>query len=142
MNKNTTTNCCTLASKHDPLGASCYVVVVVSWYFLIIVALYGAGQIKRKTITGREFRSHLLLNKMKIRIPHDMALVGFTNSNLSEVLNPPLTCVYQPAFLIGQMAAQKLMNLIVNKKRVTEFETTVLPTQFFARNSSLNPSVT
>jgi LacI family transcriptional regulator len=55
---------------------------------------------------------------------------------LADVLNPSLSSIYQPGFEIGKTAAEMLINLIESKRPVTEFETKVLPTQLFIRNSS------
>ncbi|RFZ95810.1 LacI family transcriptional regulator [Mucilaginibacter conchicola] len=78
-----------------------------------------------------------LLTKMGIKIPDDIALVGYTNTTLADVLNPPLTSVYQPAFEMGRKAAEMLLSLILSKHPVTEFETITLPTQLFVRRSTL-----
>jgi LacI family transcriptional regulator len=37
-----------------------------------------------------------------LRIPQDVAIVGFSNSDLVELTNPPLTVVRQPAFEMGK----------------------------------------
>jgi LacI family transcriptional regulator len=78
-----------------------------------------------------------LLHKLGYRIPADIALLGFTNTQLAEVLNPPLSAVYQPGFEMGKKATEMLISIIESKRPVTEFETTVLPTQVFIRASSL-----
>lgn len=78
----------------------------------------------------------LLLHKLKIKIPEEIALLGFTNTQLADVLNPSLSSVYQPGFEIGKNAAEMLISLIESKRPVTAFETKVLPTQLFIRNSS------
>ena len=77
-----------------------------------------------------------LLRKLKIRIPNQIALLGFTNTQLAEVLNPSLSAIYQPGFEIGKKAVEMLISLIESRRPVTEFETTVLPTQLFIRESS------
>lgn len=77
-----------------------------------------------------------LLTKMGISIPKDIALVGYTNTTLADVLNPPLSSVYQPAFEMGSKAAEMLLSLILSKRPVTEFETITLPTELFVRSSS------
>ncbi|WPU97312.1 LacI family DNA-binding transcriptional regulator [Mucilaginibacter sp. cycad4] len=77
-----------------------------------------------------------LLHKLGFRIPADIALLGFTNTQLAEVLNPPLSAVYQPGFEMGKKATEMLISIIESKRPVTEFETTVLPTQVFIRSSS------
>lgn len=78
----------------------------------------------------------LLLQKMKIRIPDEMALLGFSNTQLADALNPPLSTIYQPGFEIGKNAIEMLISIIESKKPVTEFETRALPTQLNIRTSS------
>ena len=78
----------------------------------------------------------LLLHKLKLAIPQDMALIGFTNTPLADVINPSLSTVYQPGFEMGKKATEMLIGLIESKRPVTEFETAVLPTQVFIRDSS------
>ncbi|MEZ2335406.1 LacI family DNA-binding transcriptional regulator [Mucilaginibacter sp. RCC_168] len=77
-----------------------------------------------------------LLHKKNIRIPQDIALVGFSNTVLADVLNPSLTSVHQPAFEIGRKATEMLLSIINSKRPVTEFENVILPTELFIRNSS------
>ncbi|HEY0175424.1 MAG TPA: LacI family DNA-binding transcriptional regulator [Pedobacter sp.] len=76
------------------------------------------------------------LRKLNIRIPEDIALLGFTNTLLADDLNPSLSSVHQPAFEMGKKATEMLLGLINSKRPVTEFETVVLPTKLFIRNSS------
>jgi LacI family transcriptional regulator len=77
-----------------------------------------------------------LLNKLGISIPEEIALIGFTNTLLADVLNPSLSSVYQPGFEMGQKATEMLLNLILSKRPVYEFETVVLPTQLITRKST------
>jgi len=77
-----------------------------------------------------------LLHKLGIKIPGDIALLGFTDTQLADVLNPSLSSVYQPGFEIGKKATEMLISLIESRWPVTEFETVVLPTQVFIRDSS------
>ena len=56
-----------------------------------------------------------LLKKNGYKIPGDMAIVGFTESNLAELTDPPLTSVAQPTFDIGQTAARLLLEQIGSK---------------------------
>ncbi|MET3981085.1 LacI family transcriptional regulator [Mucilaginibacter sp. UYP25] len=77
-----------------------------------------------------------LMNKLKIKIPQEIALIGYTNTTLADVLNPSLSSVYQPGFEMGQKATQKLLELILAKRPVYEFETIVLPTQLVTRDST------
>jgi LacI family transcriptional regulator len=78
----------------------------------------------------------MLLNRLKIKIPQEIALIGYTNTTLADVLNPSLSSVYQPGFEMGQKATQKLLELILAKRPVYDFETLVLPTQLVTRDST------
>lgn len=72
-----------------------------------------------------------------LRVPEDIAMVGFSNSKLFDLFNPPLTIVKQPAFEMGRVATEMLLNLIESRRPVTEFEKKVLPTQMTIRDSSV-----
>ena len=67
-----------------------------------------------------------------------MAIVGFSNSTVVELISPSLTAIKQPAFEMGQVATELLINLIESKRPVTEFEKVVLQTEIFIRDSSPN----
>jgi LacI family transcriptional regulator len=77
------------------------------------------------------------LKTLGLKIPDDVAFVGFTNYGLVELLNPPLSSVNQPAFEMGQVATELLIQLIESKRPVTTFETRVLQTQLCIRDSSV-----
>jgi LacI family transcriptional regulator len=78
-----------------------------------------------------------LMHKFKIKMPADIALLGFTNTRLADILNPALSALVQPGFDIGKAAMEMLITLIESKRPVTEFETKVLPTELFIRESSI-----
>ncbi|HMI78200.1 MAG TPA: LacI family DNA-binding transcriptional regulator [Ferruginibacter sp.] len=78
------------------------------------------------------------LKSIGLKVPDDMAVVGFSNSALVELFNPGLTAVKQPAFEMGQVATELLIKLIESKRPVTEFEKVVLQTELFVRDSSAN----
>ena len=52
------------------------------------------------------------LSKMGIKIGEDISLFGYDQSELSEVLNPPLSVVVQPMDEIGHKAAELLIKRI------------------------------
>ena len=76
------------------------------------------------------------LRNAGVRVPGDLALVGFTNLSVAHLLDPALTCVTQPAFEMGQAATEMLIGLIESKRPVTQFETRVLETTLWTRASS------
>lgn len=77
------------------------------------------------------------LNAVGIKIPEEIALVGFSNSPLVELMSPSLTVVKQPAFEMGQTATELLIKLIESKRPITEFEKIILQTEVFVRKSSV-----
>lgn len=76
------------------------------------------------------------MRKMDLKAPADLAVVGFTNTNVPEIFNPPLTTIRQPAFEMGQVATELLIKMIESKRPITEFETRVLNTELSVRESS------
>jgi LacI family transcriptional regulator len=79
------------------------------------------------------------LAKRNISIPDEIGLVGFTNSLLTEVFHPPMSSIRQPAFEMGQVAMEMLIQIIESRRPVTEFETRVLNTELTIRASSQPP---
>ncbi|NCI47368.1 LacI family DNA-binding transcriptional regulator [Sediminibacterium soli] len=74
--------------------------------------------------------------KKKIRVPDDIALVGFSNLDLTDLLSPSLTVVRQPAFEMGQLSTELLIQQIESKKPVKDFAKKILPPQLFTREST------
>jgi LacI family transcriptional regulator len=70
------------------------------------------------------------------KVPQDIAIIGFTNTNIADLFNPPLSAIRQPAFDMGQTATELLIQIIESKRPVTEFQTKVLETELFTRESS------
>ncbi len=77
-----------------------------------------------------------LLKQKKIDVPGDIGLIGFSNTDLTELLEPPLSVIRQPAFEMGEIATNLLLQLIESKRPVTEFETRVLSTELLIRQST------
>lgn len=65
--------------------------------------------------------------------PTGIQIAGFSNSDVLDLFNPSLTSVCQPAFEMGKLATEKLLELIEAKYPVTEFEKKVLDTSLFIR---------
>jgi len=77
-----------------------------------------------------------ILKKLGIKVPDDIAVAGFTNSDVAELFDPPLTVVRQPAFQIGQMATEMLIKTIESKRPVEEYTTSYVNTELIVRRSS------
>ncbi len=71
-----------------------------------------------------------------LRVPEDIGLIGFSNTDLTELLDPPLSVIKQPAFEMGEISTNLLLQLIESKRPVTDFETKVLTTELLIRAST------
>lgn len=75
-----------------------------------------------------------------LKLPKDIAVVGFSNWFFSALLEPPLTSVDQPGFEMGQEAAKLLIRQIEFKSKDNVDptpETKILKTRLIVRESSL-----
>jgi len=61
--------------------------------------------------------------------PQEIAIAGFANSDVVDLLQPSLSYVKQKSFEMGQIAVEMLLKLIESKYPITEFETRVLDTE-------------
>jgi LacI family transcriptional regulator len=77
------------------------------------------------------------LMRRGLHVPNEIALVGFSNADIAELLNPSLTVVRQPAMEMGRAATELLLQLIESKRPVTQFEKRVLSPELIIGNSSI-----
>jgi GntR family transcriptional regulator, arabinose operon transcriptional repressor len=68
-----------------------------------------------------------------LRVPEDLALVGFDNLDFTQHLDVPLTTVEQPAFDLGRCAVEALIRRI--QHQVTGPQQIILPTRLIIRRS-------
>lgn len=76
------------------------------------------------------------LGKAGIKIPDEIAVVGFNNEPISKVVQPNLTTVDYPAREIGEIAAMSLINKLMSS-RSDNLSTIVLKHSLIVRESSL-----
>ena len=72
------------------------------------------------------------LHEHKLRIPEDVAVIGFDDLGFAPFLNPPLTTVRAPTERVGQIATERLFELLENH---ASDEMVVLPTEIIFRRS-------
>jgi len=77
-----------------------------------------------------------VLKEMSLRIPEDVALVGFSDNPFNHLLAPALTSIRQPTFDIGQQAAELLLDLIENVNGNPRYKTVQLETSLDIQASS------
>jgi len=74
-----------------------------------------------------------VIHNKGLKIPDDIAIVGFDDMHWSISLNPPLTAISQPGYEIGRRAADILFNRIAEPER--ENVKLVLKTKLIVRDS-------
>jgi LacI family transcriptional regulator len=77
----------------------------------------------------------LALKRYGYKIPQHIAIVGFMNAPISEVVTPSLTTVEQAAYEIGAKSCQLLIQHI--KTPDLEPETVMMPSKLIIRESSI-----
>ena len=77
----------------------------------------------------------LALKRYGYKIPQHIAIAGFMNAPITEVVTPSLTTVEQPAYAIGTKSCQLLLEHIKNPDMVTQ--TIVMPSKLIIRESSM-----
>ena len=76
------------------------------------------------------------LKEKGIKVPDDIAIVGFSNEPFSEVVTPSISTVKQPGFMMGQKAAQLIIQQILHNNENFHYKTIVMPTELVIRESS------
>jgi DNA-binding LacI/PurR family transcriptional regulator len=74
------------------------------------------------------------IKEAKLKIPEDVAIMGFSNNKITSLVDPQMTTISQPSFEMGREAARILIDLIEN--RVSEPKTLVLATELIFRGST------
>jgi LacI family transcriptional regulator len=86
----------------------------------------------------------MAIKEKGLKIPEDVAIVGFSNWFFGELMDPSLTTVDQPGFEMGQEAARLLIRQIEMKDKEDfdpQPETKILKTRLIIRNSSLKKDI-
>ena len=71
-----------------------------------------------------------------LKIPKDIAIVGFSNNRITSLIEPSMTTVGQPSFKMGEKAAGLLIEMLKNPKRNNQKKTIMLETELIIRKST------
>jgi len=80
--------------------------------------------------------TYTICNDLKIRIPQDVRIVGFSSLPIASLLNPSLTTITQPAFEMGKTAATLLFNALEKSKSEIQNQRVIIPSLLVERNST------
>ncbi len=76
------------------------------------------------------------LKQSGFSIPNDIAVVGFNNDPVSQVIEPNLTTIHYPGQEMGEIAAQSLINHLNGLLRINTTNTILLNYELIVRASS------
>jgi LacI family transcriptional regulator len=80
-----------------------------------------------------------IAKEKELKIPEDISFIGFTDGLISEFSTPTLSTVAQHGFMMGEYAAELLLDRIKKKKSNNDsFERKVISTNLKIRNSTKN----
>lgn len=82
------------------------------------------------------FAAYYASYDLKLNIPKDVKVIGFSSLEIAPLLNPSLTTITQPATEIGSQAAQLLFDMLEGGRTVNTIQEVVLKSKLFARNST------
>ncbi len=77
-----------------------------------------------------------VLNENNIKVPEEIALVGFGNEPFTDMLTPKITSVNQHSEKIGKLAAETFLNHIKKKTVTQELNKQILDAELIVRDSS------
>jgi LacI family transcriptional regulator len=77
------------------------------------------------------------LKKHGVKIPADIAIAGFNNDLVSNLIDPPLTTINYKGFEMGEIAIQTMINQINQPKNLTLTQSIVLNHEIIIRASTL-----
>ncbi len=78
------------------------------------------------------------LNELKIKIPEQISVIGFSNWFMSSAITPSLTTIDQPGYEMGKKAFKRLFKEMtkIKKKQPFKYKTIELPISLVVRNST------
>ena len=71
-----------------------------------------------------------------VSIPGDLAVVGFNDDPVAQVIQPSLTTIHYPGQEMGEIAVQSLINHLNGRLRISTTNTILLNYELMVRNSS------
>jgi LacI family transcriptional regulator len=77
------------------------------------------------------------LKELGIKIPEEIAVVGFNNEVVSTIVEPNLTTIDYPGIIMGEIAARNLLNHLNGNGDISLTSSIVIKSELIVRKSSL-----
>jgi len=104
--------------------------------FVEIHRLFEGGELPEVIIAGSDeiaFGAMSALMEKGLRIPEDIAVIGFGDTPEAAKSVPPLTTVREPRYEVGRAAFEKLLDCC--EKEIYNFEPVIFPTEMVLRET-------
>ena len=76
------------------------------------------------------------IQSYNLKVPDDVAVIGFSNNPVSVLVNPPLTTIEQPSYEMGRIAAGILIDELMDKNTKQNLRNEVIDTKLIIRDST------
>jgi LacI family transcriptional regulator len=86
-----------------------------------------------------DFSAVVIMNTLKnsgYKIPKDVAVVGFNNDIICQLIEPQLSTINYPGKEIGEIAARTLVNHLKGIANISQMKTIIINSEFIIRASS------
>ena len=87
-----------------------------------------------------DFEAAVCMQELKrhgIRVPEDIAIVGFNNDAISKIVDPQLTTINYPGKDMGEITAHYLINSLKGMSSIATTNRIVVKSEFIIRESSM-----
>jgi LacI family transcriptional regulator len=81
------------------------------------------------------------LKESGLRVPEDIAIVGFNNEVISRIIQPKLTTINYPGEEVGEQAARSLLDQLAGLSSARTTDTIIIRSELIIRDSSLHRKV-
>ena len=87
------------------------------------------------------FATYYACYDIKLNIPKDLKVIGFSSLEIAPLLNPALSTVTQPAADLGKTAAELLFKMLENPADVHPDSEVILKSKLIQRESTFNDEI-
>ncbi|URZ01103.1 substrate-binding domain-containing protein [Clostridium felsineum] len=77
-----------------------------------------------------------IADKLNIKVPEELSIVGFDDSSLAEIMQPNLTTITHPKEQMGKDAANLIISLINNNNHFEASDSILYEPELVIRNST------
>jgi LacI family transcriptional regulator len=87
-----------------------------------------------------DFKAAVCMQELKrhgIKVPEDIAIVGFNNDAISKIIDPQLTTINYPGQDMGEVAARNLINHLKGESNLSTTNRIIIKSELIVRESSV-----